>query len=341
MKHLTVLPDERDARLDRVLGRILPDMGLRGRRRLCELGLVHVNGRPASPACKMREGDTVEILDHTGPTSPPSFVNETLDRNEKHTAAPDSLSGTDSLFPEDKARLVIRTPHLAVICKPAAMHTEALAGKPGISLQSLLPTLLGSETDARLLNRLDYPTSGLTVAAIDDEGERQYREAQEKGLTTKRYLALLEGRLSHDMYAAQKLLLKNRSRVLVELADHPDRRRHTAVHPLAVMDPAPLFHTLKLKQHGWTGHVPSVITLAGCTILKGARHQIRAHCSSLGFPLLGDGRYGASLHPEDHEAFFLHHARLSMPGLDALALPVWLDVLGIDAVNAAAAWLKR
>ena len=131
--------------------------------------------------------------------------------------------------------------------------------------------------------------------------------------------------------------------MLVELAEHPDKRRHTEVHPLAVLNAADLCRRLHLKEHGWTGRLPSAVTLAGCTILKGARHQIRAHCSALGHPLLGDRRYGAQLHPDekDDEAFFLHHGRLIMPALDALALPVWLPLLDGRTAAQAEHWLKR
>ena len=328
MANLTVLPQENDSRLDRVLERLLPDMGLRGRRRLCELGLARVNGRTASPSRKMRAGDVVEILQ-----SEDSLT---------ETPQDEKTCGNDPprrLFPHDGARLVARFAHIAVLYKPAAMHTEALAGKPGACLQTLLPSLVGS--DARLLNRLDFPTSGLTAAATDDEGERMYRSAQENGRTVKRYLALLEGALPHEMLATQKLLLKNRSRVLVELAAHPDIRRHTRVRPLAVLNTVEVCRKLKLKENGWTGQPPASVTLAGCTILKGARHQIRAHCSALGYPLLGDRRYGASVTPDEHdEAFFLHHARLMLPGLDAAVPPVWLDLLGDEAANAAMLWLK-
>lgn len=340
MKRLTVEAGENDARLDRVLGRLLPDMGLRGRRRLCELGLALVNGRAAAPARKMREGDIVELRDEACSESAAGAVPTGPDC----PGTPDELrenAPEDRLFPEDAARLIVRTAHLAALCKPASMHTESLAGKPGTSLQALLPALLGGRKDARLLNRLDCPTSGLTLAALDEEGERTYRDAQEEGRTEKRYLALLEGALGRDMLADQKLILKNRSRVLVELAPHPDRRRHTRVHPLAVLDAALLARSLGLTAHGWTGTPPETVTLAGCTILKGARHQIRAHCSALGHPLLGDRRYGAAFRPGDdgNEAFFLHHARFLMPSFDALALPVWLDALGKDAARAAVRWL--
>ena len=340
MKRLTVAAEEHDARLDKVLGRLLPDMGLRGRRRLCELGLALVNGRAASPARKMREGDTVEIADDELSAGSVLSGEGTPAENEG-TQKRRELSPS-ALFPEDSARLILRTRHLAALCKPAFMHTESLAGKPGASLQNLLPALLGGNGKARLLNRLDYPTSGLTLAALDEEGESLYRNAQEEGRTEKRYLALLEGTLEREMLASQRLILKNRSRVLVELAPHPDRRRHTRVQPLAVLDAAALARALRLTEHGWTGRLPDAVTLAGCTILKGARHQIRAHCSSLGHPLLGDRRYGALFHPDERmdEAFFLHHGRFIMPAFDALALPAWFDMLEKDAAENAGRWLK-
>ena len=346
-KSLIVLPEEADQRLDRVLGRLLPDMGLRGRRRLCELGLALVNGRPARESKKLRAGDTVsltDLVDVSGDTASVGDARSTQAPAAPAPARPNTPREAAPLFPEDKPRLIRRTPRFAFLCKPAAMHTESLAGKPGDSLQSLLPELLGPmKGRVRLLNRLDYPTSGLVTAALTEAGVHDYQDYQDDGRTEKRYLALLEGEMPHGMLASQRLILKNRDRVLVELARHPDPRRHTVVDPLAVLELAPLLRRLGLDRRGWKGTPPRFVTLAGCTILKGARHQIRAHCSSLGFPLLGDWRYGASFHPDqnDGETFFLHHACLLLPGLETNVIPPWLGHLGSSAAQAAEIWMME
>lgn len=337
-KKLVVLPSESDSRLDRVLGRLLPEMGLRGRRRLCELGLALVNGRPVKESKKLREGDIVSIVDEAEnvSTGNEEALLSTSTRRPAGEAAP--------LFPEDKAKVVRRTARFAILHKPAAMHTESLAGKPGESLQSLLPELLGSQHGRiRLLNRLDYPTSGLVTAALDETGVHDYQEFQDAGRTEKRYLALLEGEMPHGMLADQRLILKNRERVLVELMRHPDPRRHTIIDPLAVLDFAPLCKRLGIDSRNWQGAAPRFVTLAGCTILKGARHQIRAHCSGLGWPLLGDWRYGASFHPakEEGETFFLHHACLILPGLETNIIPPWLGHLGSRAAREAEIWMME
>ena len=334
-KSITVLPEEADLRLDRVLGRLVPDMGLRGRRRLCELGLALVNEHPAKESRKLREGDVVSVA------SGAELSTSEGNTPEVRPAAPGEAA---PLFPDDKPRVIRRSRRFAFLHKPAAMHTESLAGKPGDSLQSLLSQLLGPLPDrVRLLNRLDYPTSGLVTVALGEEGMNDYQNYQDAGQTEKRYLALLEGEMEHGMLASQKLILKNRERVLVELARHPDPRRHTVVDPLAILELAPLLRRLGIDKLDWQGTPPRYVTLAGCTILKGARHQIRAHCSALGFPLLGDRRYGASFHPaeQDGETFFLHHACLLLPGFEANVVPPWLSLLGRGAEREAEIWMME
>jgi len=343
-KKLIVLPEETDSRLDRVLGRLLPEMGLRGRRRLCELGLALVNGRPAKESKKLRTGDVVIIIDSAEAASASAAT--PCQKGSDTASAPSSRPAGEAapLFPEDKARLVRRTPRFAFLYKPASMHTETLAGKPGESLQALLPQLLGPHQGRiRLLNRLDYPTSGLVTAALSEAGVHDYQDYQDAGQTEKRYLALLEGEMPHGMLADQRLILKNRDRVLVELMRHPDPRRHTIVDPLAVLELAPLIKRLGIESHHWQGTPPRYVTLAGCTILKGARHQIRAHCSGLGWPLLGDWRYGASFHPaqEEGETFFLHHACLILPGIETNIIPMWLGHLGSLAAREAEIWMME
>ncbi len=318
-------------RLDHILIHLLPELGLRGRRRLCGEGLVLVTGRPGHGAYKVRPGDVLRL------------------------AATDGVP--DASGPS--VRLVGRGEHLAALDKPAGLHTEALAGKSGDSLQARLDELLprGNEWP-RLLNRLDFPTSGLVAVALDGEGTELWRRAQEDGLTEKRYLALLEGELTEERLMRQRLVLKGRKRVLVELADHADFRRHTLLRPLATLNARELADILEATEGGvWhgAGTAPQRATLAACRIVKGARHQIRAHAAAAGFPLWGDRRYGAAwlcvLEREDegkrpaphteNERFYLHHGRLSLPEWTVWSTPRWLDALDGTARAAGLAWLEE
>ena len=331
MPECVVSPEEGGRRLDHVLARLFPALGLRGRRRLCGEGQVLVNGRPGHGAYKVRPGDVLCLAETGG--------------------APEA-SGPS-------VRLVGRSAHLAALDKPAGLHTEALAGKTGDSLQVRLDELLprGKERP-RLLNRLDFPTSGLVAVALDEEGAGRWRRAQEGGLMEKRYLALLEGELTEERLMRQRLVLKGRERVLVELADHADFRRHTLLRPLAALDARELADILEAAEgRVWrgAGPAPQRATLAACRIVKGARHQIRAHAAAAGFPLWGARRYGAAwlcgLEREnggeraapyaENECFYLHHGCLSLPGWTVRSAPRWLDLLGGVARAAGLAWLEE
>lgn len=303
---LRVVAGEREAgrRLDAALDVLLPDMGLRGRRRACELGLVRVDGKVRPAAYRVRSGEML-----------------TLSGGENSAACSEACGKARVLTPDRD-----ETGGLAALFKPAGVHCESLAGKPGASLASLLPDLLGK---ARLLNRLDCATSGIVMAALDAEGERVWKEAQDGGQTRKYYLALLQGRLNGEHLVKERLILKGRERVLVEMAIHPDRRRHTLIVPLA-----------HIEKGGMPSEPETEVTLAGCLILKGARHQIRAHAASLGYPLLGDTRYGAEGRPSEEEHFYLHHGRIELPGFAAHCLPDWLAELGDEARLAGEGWLS-
>ena len=307
---LSIVVDEGDAgrRLDAALAELLPGAGLRGRRRACGLGRALVNGRARPAAYRTRPGDVLTLA------APEEDGDETfLSRAAAHVLTPEKAEAGG----------------LAALFKPAGMHSEALAGKPGTSLEALLAGLPGC---ARLLNRLDCATSGIVMAALDAEGERRWKEAQDGGLTRKHYLALLQGRLEGERLVKLRLILKGRERVLAEMAEHPDHRRHTLIVPLAHLAPDRLRDIAEPAGEA---------TLAGCLILKGARHQIRAHAASLGHPLLGDARYGAEGRPAAEERFFLHHGRIELPGFAASCLPEWVETLGGEARRAGEAWLAK
>jgi len=308
---MNITASESGQRLDHVLANLVPGMGLRGRRRLCDDGAVLVNGRPARASFKLKWGDRVEILDDpVRSVGSPLPVVQSVGRN------------------------------LAALFKPAGLHTENLAGRTARTLQSLLPTLLPSVQAGFpcLLNRLDFATSGLVLAALDAEGDTLWHQAQQRGLTEKRYLALMLGGGLKERTARYCLDTRGKERVTAQPEPNPDRKRHTLFTPLVELEPDTIRAFLAACGQEDCARIGAV-TLAGCTIFKGARHQIRAHAAALGFPLLGDGRYGGS--PDGGESFFLHHGRVLLPGFDVLCQPPWLDRLPRPAADKAMNWLTR
>lgn len=330
-------------RLDKTLGLLLSetDWGLRARRRLCDRGLVLVNGKIGTPGTKVRAGQ--EILFLSDSDVPVDTAVSTPD------TAPQSVTPSTQ-----QPYTVAHDAELVALYKPAGLHTVALTGSLAPSLEALLPALLApfllaSESDPEdynpvLLNRLDAPTSGLVLAALAPEGERRWRRAERLGYTDKLYLAIIEGQPLYDFSVCRRLDTDSRIRTRVRSTDDPDPLRHTDVtllHAFTLGD-APELVDAPLSEQDTS--VP--LMLVKCRIRKGARHQIRAHLAAAGHPLFGDVLYGGTLPAQPasdnvlsaseaarQSRFFLHHEQVFLPDFAASCRAPWLDRLPEQARN--------
>lgn len=284
-------PQWEGARLDRALLALVPGASLALRRRLIETGQALLDGRACPPGRKVRASQTL-----------------TLAAPEAEPAPGRCESGPA------RAALLVRQGAFAALHKPAGLPTAALAGKPGPSMEALLPALLPGETPI-LLTRLDTPTSGLVLAALAPEAAQTFRTLESRNLIRKQYLAVIHGRLDHPLVLPQALDTAKRKKTRVLPQPDPDPARHTRAEPLA--DPPGL--TALCRLHG-------PLTLIRAHIARGARHQIRAHLARAGHPLLGDALYGPK--EEAPHALLLHHQQIDFPGFSAQDEPDWPEVFG-------------
>lgn len=302
-KAFTVPASAAGGRLDKALGAAFPGLGLRGCRRFWKRGEVLVNGRARPPGYSVREGDAVRVR------------------------LPD-VAG-ESVETKDAPRLLAEVGALLFLYKPAGLHSVALAGSAGASLEGMLPRLCDCAGEPPvLLNRLDQGTSGIVAAARSSEGKARWRWMEDAGLCEKRYLAVLEGKLETPLIVACALDTAHRA-TSVALAEACPPLRHTCLEPLGVLEE-------KTAACLFPGDGAAALTLAGCLIHKGARHQIRAHAAHAGYPLAGDGRYGA----RREGAFLLHHGALRLADKFAAGcVPVWWERIPAPLRAAAAVWL--
>ena len=306
--------DAAGLRLDRALAGLTPE-GLRGRRRRIAGGGVLLNGKPCLEAARhLRAGDVVTLA----PAEAPSET------------------------PEAQARLLGRQGDFCFLFKGAGLHSAALAGKAADSLEARLPALCapvsGPDEKPELLQRLDEMTSGIVCAALTPEAARAFRAAEAAGECEKRYLALLTGALAAPMTARWRLDTSGR-RTTRLMNDEAGPVRWTEFHPLHVWEGEPCGSLCALPG---AASAPSALTLAGCRIRRGARHQIRAHAAGLGHPLYGDTRYAGAPSAAPGR-FFLHHGLLAWPGHACSAPPPWpwlAACLPEDALDRARAWLE-
>ena len=308
-------------RLDAALAVVLealgqPVPGLRGRRRLLEEGRVRVNGRQAPAAYRVRQGDGICL----SPALPELF--------------PDPAAGVDL------PRALSRQGRWQAFFKPAGWHSVSLAGGSGRSLEAAIPSLWpggGGPAAWALLQRLDARTSGIVCAAVADDADslaatvRDFRRAEAGGRCRKGYLALLSGGLERAACVRLALDMAQRRGVRVLDAETADATRWTWFRPLYRWQGEAcraFARRLCLRFSLSVPSLPHSLTLAGCTIHRGARHQIRAHAAALGHALWLDGLYGPSSLPQSpvdgQGAFFLHHGALHLPEARWMLPPDWL-----------------
>ncbi|EPR31640.1 pseudouridine synthase [Alkalidesulfovibrio alkalitolerans DSM 16529] len=259
-------------RLDRALAAFLPDLGLRGRRRMCEKGMVLVDGAPRTPGYRVRAGQEVRLL---------------TDELGSKTAGPLHIVAQDERY--------------ATLVKPEGLHSARLAGG-GASAEDALRDLF-LDQEAILCTRLDQATSGLLLVAFGEGAARAFRDLENAGLARKTYLAVVapvNGQTPPSRLVFDRAL------------DTADRKRTRVLD----VEAEEFRRTVMLRlcpagEGEW---------LVGLRILKGARHQIRAHLAHAGLPIVGDALYGdAALGIPLH----LHHFRLEFPGFDATTPPPW------------------
>ena len=252
--------------------------------RILRSGEVRVNGGRISQTYRIKAGDELRI--------PPMRLAQKEDRNAATVAV-------SSKTPPRDFDIVFEDDSLMVIDKPAGV---AVHGGSGVSF-GVIEQLRAQRPEARFLelaHRLDRETSGLLIICKRRAALNDVQDQMRAGKIEKRYLTMVRGRwmnaLQHVKLSLHKYLT-------------PDGERRVSVN--AEGKPS---HSIMRLLGRWQ--------LAGqyCSLLEvelktGRTHQIRVHLQHLGFPLLGDDKYGdfplnKALAKEGLPRMFLHAAIL-------------------------------
>jgi len=167
--------------------------------------------------------------------------------------------------------------HLLVVCKGQGVLAQADA-TGDCDLLSLAKSFIKTRFKRRgnvylgLVHRLDRPVSGVMVLARTTKAASRLSAQFRAGMPEKKYLALVEGSCSGSGTCCDYLVKENR-RVMITDAAHP-RARY-----------AELCWRSAAQGQG--------LTLLEVDLKTGRPHQIRIQLSHMGFPVLGDMRYGA------------------------------------------------
>lgn len=168
--------------------------------------------------------------------------------------------------------VLYRDDRIVVVNKPAGMHVHPSPFDRG---ERSLIDILEAEWKVKLYppHRLDRPTAGVLVLALDSEAAALLGAAFRERRVDKTYMAVVRGWMP-----------ENRAVFDVQF----DRKLPETT------DAETLFRPLELYEAPWPrrGFPTFRFSLVEAKPITGRRHQIRQHCDDLRHPILGDTVWG-------------------------------------------------
>lgn len=247
-----VTETEHKKRVDKILSDLLQDYSRSQIQGWIELGNVKVNGEKVKANQKCQSGETIEW--------------------EVPEAKPLVLEPEDiplDIVYEDKDLLVVNKAKGMVVHPSAGHYTGTLVHALLFHCQDL-SGINGIERPG-IVHRIDMDTSGLLVVAKNDYAHQHLSEQLASKTLKRTYEALVHGEIGHE----------------TGLIDAPIGRDPKDRQKMGVVEngkPA-VTHFRVLERF------PDY-TYIECQLETGRTHQIRVHMQYIGFPLVGDPKYG-------------------------------------------------
>jgi len=168
--------------------------------------------------------------------------------------------------------------HLLIVSKPAGLATQGSVSDPD-SLELQAKAFLKEKYQKKgnvycqPIHRLDKVTSGIVLFAKTSKASERLYEMQRARQITKKYLAIIEGKLKKQEGSLSHFLVHDHLRA--RIVD----KSYTGAQPCEL-------HWSTLLQE-------KTMTLVAITLVTGRYHQIRAQFSAIGHPIIGDSKYGS------------------------------------------------
>lgn len=266
MRELVVKKNDANQRLDKFLLKKFKTMPKKMAYMYIRKKCVKVNGKKATPEVMLKENDllTFYIKDE--------FFDNIQEENYEFLKAPKNLK----IIYEDENIILLDKKPGVIVHQDKSYHFDCLL----LRLQHYLydngeynPKEENCFAPA-LVNRIDRNTGGIVIGAKNAESLRILNQKIKDRELHKFYLCLLINKPKKDNAILSDYLIKNEKTNKVTVLRNEKQGAKKILTKYSVLE------------------TNNNLTLCEVELLTGRTHQIRAHMSSIGCPILGDNKYG-------------------------------------------------
>ena len=183
--------------------------------------------------------------------------------------------------------ILYKNEHFVAVNKPSGLlvHRSPVDTKEKIFALQMVRDQIGQHVFP--VHRLDRPTSGILLFALNSEAARQTAQLFQTGQVRKKYIAVVrgyipeQGIINHPVKKIKDRYIRRQSKQKNKIYQAVTNFKRLAKIELPVsVDKYPT----------------SRYSLAELSPKTGRRHQLRQHMKHLSHPIIGDTRYGKDVH---------------------------------------------
>ena len=298
MKEIIIGINEQGKRLDAFLVSYLPNAGKGFIYKMLRKKNITLNGKKAEGTEKLKVEDSIKIF----------FADETFEkfRGSAGVAAVPEIMKLRALDKIGKLEIIYEDDNILLVNKPVGVLSQK-SQKDDISLNDWLIEYLLDKGDITskelesykpsICNRLDRNTSGLVICAKSLSGARTMNAMLKDRSLDKYYRTIVAGEISDSSRITGYLYKDEKTNKVTVKKNDPHDERYSYIETEYV----PICYDSSKD-----------LTLLEVKLVTGKTHQIRAHLSSIGHPIIGDIKYGGKA-VNGQRFQLLHSFRLSFP----------------------------
>lgn len=151
-------------------------------------------------------------------------------------------------------------------------------------------------------NRLDYETSGLVIGCKNLKFLRYISEKIRKNEIEKKYIAVVHGNVKNEKFTIKNYLTTQENGVTVskEKISKDSKESITNFKKISEKESLKLKNKIKTRDKN--------ISVLDIDLVTGRKHQIRAQLANIGYPIVGDSKYGIK---DNSDRFHLYCYQIS------------------------------